>query len=109
MQLPPAPDDKLSEDDISVKFITPAIVSAGWAETTQIRRQVSFTKGRISVRGRLVSRGKAKKADLVLYWQHVPIALIEAKKASFAAGHGMQQALDYASVWSVPLSLFLLY
>ena len=102
MQLPPVPDDKLSEDDISVKYITPAIVGAGWDETTQIRRQVSFTKGRIIVRGRLVSRGKAKKADLVLYWQHVPIALIEAKKASFSAGHGMQQALDYASALHVP-------
>ena len=65
MQLPPVPDDKLSEDDISVKYITPAIVGAGWDETTQIRRQVSFTKGRIIVRGRLVSRGKGKKADLV--------------------------------------------
>ena len=102
MQLPPAPDDSLSEDDVSVKFITPAIVGAGWDETTQIRRQVSFTKGRIIVRGRLVSRGKAKKADFVLYWQHVPIALIEAKKASFAAGHGMQQALGYASALHVP-------
>lgn len=63
----------LSEDDVSVKFITPAIVMAGWDEATQIRRQVSFTKGRIIVRGRLVSRGKAKKADFVLYWRHMPI------------------------------------
>jgi type I restriction enzyme R subunit len=92
----------LSEDDISVKFITPAIVKAGWDETTQIRRQVAFTKGRIIVRGRLVSRGKAKKADFVLYWQHIPIALIEAKKAKFVAGHGMQQALDYAAALQVP-------
>lgn len=92
----------LSEDDVSVKFITPAIVKAGWDEATQIRRQVSFTKGRIIVRGRLVSRGKAKKADFVLYWQHMPIALIEAKKGEFAAGHGMQQALDYATALQVP-------
>jgi type I restriction enzyme R subunit len=94
--------DNLSEDDISVKFITPAIVNAGWDEATQIRRQVSFTKGRIIVRGKLVSRGKAKKADFVLYWQHIPIALIEAKKSSFPAGHGMQQALDYAAALQVP-------
>ena len=44
------PDSGLSEDDISVKFITPAIVKAGWDEATQIRRQVAFTKGRISKR-----------------------------------------------------------
>ncbi|MBA3772805.1 MAG: DEAD/DEAH box helicase family protein [Ramlibacter sp.] len=92
----------LSEDDISVKFITPAIVKAGWDEATQIRRQVAFTKGRIIVRGRMVSRGKPKRADFVLYWQHIPIALIEAKKAKFTAGHGMQQALDYAAALHIP-------
>ena len=102
--MPPTPDDKLSGDDISVKYITPAIVNAGWDEATQIRRQVSFTKGRIIVRGKLVSRGKAKKADFVLYWQHIPIALIEAKKAKFVAGHGMQQALDYAASLQVPFA-----
>ena len=42
-------EEDLSEDDVSVKFITPAIVQAGWDEATQIRRQVSFTKGRIIV------------------------------------------------------------
>ena len=94
--------DHLSEDDISVKYITPALHKAGWDEATQIRRQVSFTKGRIIVRGKLVSRGKAKKADFVLYYQHIPIALIEAKKSTFAEGHGMQQALDYATTLQVP-------
>lgn len=92
----------LSEDDISVKYITPALHQAGWDEETQIRRQLHFTKGRIIVRGKLISRGKAKKADFVLYYQHIPIALIEAKKSKFADGHGMQQALDYAATLQVP-------
>ncbi len=77
-------------------------MQAGWDEAAQIRRQVAFTKGRIIVRGRLVSRGKAKKVDFVLYWQHIPLALIEAKKSKFMAGHGMQQALDYATSLEVP-------
>jgi len=92
----------LSEDDISVKYITPALINSGWDEITQIRRQISFTSGRIIVRGKLVSRGKAKKADFVLYYQHFPIAIIEAKKSTFSAGHGMQQALDYAKTLHVP-------
>lgn len=92
----------LSEDDISAKFITPALIKAGWDEEFQIRRQVSFTKGRIIVRGKLVSRGKAKRADFVLYYQHIPIALIESKKSSFSEVHGMQQALDYAKELHVP-------
>lgn len=92
----------LSEDDISVKFITPALHKAGWDEDTQIRRQVGFTKGRIIVRGKLVARGKPKRADFVLYYQHIAIALIEAKKANVGEAAGMQQALDYASTLDVP-------
>ena len=46
----------LSERDICSKFITPAVVRAGWDEATQIREEVSFTKGRIIVRGKLVTR-----------------------------------------------------
>ena len=51
----------LSERDICTKFITPKIVSAGWDLDTQIREEVSFTKGRIIVRGKLVSRGQANR------------------------------------------------
>ena len=59
---------KLSERDVCSEFITPALVSAGWDLQTQIREEVSFTKGRIIVRGKLHSRGKGKRADYVLYW-----------------------------------------
>jgi len=46
----------------------------------QVREEFYFTKGRIIVRGKLVARGKAKKADFVLYYKpNIPIALIEAK------------------------------
>ena len=69
----------LSESDICAKYITPALIQSGWDEATQIRREVYFTKGRIIVRGKLVTRGKGKFADYVLYHQHIPIALIEAK------------------------------
>lgn len=51
---------QLSESDICAKFITPAIAQAGWDEHTQIRREVTFTAGRIIVRGRLHSRGEKK-------------------------------------------------
>ncbi len=66
----------LSERDICTKFITPAVVQAGWDSMTQIREEVSFTKGRIIVRGKLVTRGKAKRADHVLYYKpNLPLAL----------------------------------
>ncbi|UGB45471.1 DEAD/DEAH box helicase family protein [Frateuria edaphi] len=93
---------KLSERDVCTKLITPALVSAGWDVQTQIREEVSFTKGRIIVRGRLVTRGKAKRADYVLYYKHLPLALIEAKDHVHAVGDGMQQALGYAETLDIP-------
>ncbi|MDE0146405.1 MAG: DEAD/DEAH box helicase family protein [Nitrospira sp.] len=72
---------------------------------TQIREEVSFTKGRIIVRGKLVSRGKAKRADYILsHKPNVPIAIIEAKDSKHAIGDGMQQALDYAETLQVPFA-----
>ena len=74
----------------------------------QIREEVGFTKGRIIVRGKLVSRGKAKRADYVLYYKpNIPIALIEAKDNNCSVGDGMQQALDYADDPQHPLRVFL--
>lgn len=66
----------LTERDICTKFITPNIEKAGWDVQTQIREEVYFTKGRIIVRGKLVTRGKAKRADYILYYKpNVPIAI----------------------------------
>jgi type I restriction enzyme, R subunit len=54
----------LSERDICTKFITPALRRAGWDEMLQIREEVSFTKGRIIVRGKLVTRRRLLEALL---------------------------------------------
>jgi type I restriction enzyme, R subunit len=93
----------LSERDICTKFITPALVAAGWDIQTQVREEVGFTKGRIIVRGKLVTRGQAKRADYILYYKpNIPIALIEAKDNNHPVGGGMQQALDYAALLDIP-------
>jgi type I restriction enzyme R subunit len=93
----------LSERDICTKFITPALRRAGWDEMLQIREEVSFTKGRIIVRGKLVSRGQAKRADYILYFKpNIPLAVIEAKDHSHSVGDGMQQALEYATTLDIP-------
>jgi type I restriction enzyme R subunit len=94
-----------SERDICTKFITPAIQSAGWDIHSQVREEVTFTAGRIIVRGKLHTRGKAKRADYVLYHKpNQPIAVIEAKDNNHSVGHGMQQALDYAETLDVPFA-----
>ncbi len=93
----------LTERDICTKFILPAVKRAGWDEMVQVREEVYFTKGRIIVRGKLVTRGKAKKADFVLYYKpNIPIALIEAKDNHHSVGDGMQQGLDYAATLDIP-------
>jgi type I restriction enzyme R subunit len=93
----------LSERDICTKFITPAVRKAGWDEMLQIREEVGFTKGRIIVRGKLVSRGQAKRADYILYFKpNIPLALIEAKDNSHSVGDGMQQGLEYATTLDIP-------
>jgi type I restriction enzyme R subunit len=93
----------LSERDICSKYIGPAVKRAGWDGMMQIREEVAFTKGRIIVRGKLVTRGKAKRADYILYYKpNIPIAIIEAKDNNHSVGDGMQQALDYAATLNIP-------
>lgn len=92
----------MSEDDVRAKYITPAVIRAGWPEQ-MIRRQVYFTNGRIYVKGRLTARGKRKFADYILYYKpNIPLALIEAKDNGHTIGAGMQQALDYARTLDIP-------
>ena len=93
----------LSERDICSKIILPMVRRAGGDELTQIREEVSFTKGRIIVRGKLVTRGQARRADCILYYKpNMPIALIEAKDNNHSVGDGMQQGLEYAEALNIP-------
>lgn len=95
-----------SESDVKEKFITPAIIRAGWDELTQIRREVYFTDGRIYVKGKLTARGKRKFADYILYHKSFgtnrPLAIIEAKDNSHSIRAGIQQALGYANTLDIP-------
>jgi hypothetical protein len=85
----------LSERDICTKFITPALVRAGWDVQAQIGEEVPLTKGRVIVSGRVHRRGEAKRAEYVLnYNPNLPLAIIEAKDNNHTIGAGMQQALE---------------
>jgi type I restriction enzyme, R subunit len=92
-----------SERDICSKYITPAILKSGWDLQTQVREEVTFTKGRIIIKGELHSRGEKKRADYVLYYKsNIPIAVIEAKDNKHSIGSGIQQALNYSESLNVP-------
>ena len=89
--------NNLSERDICTKYITPAIETGGWDIKRQVREEVSFTDGRIIVRGLQHTRGKKKRADYILYYKpNLPIAIVEAKDNKHSIGSGMQQALEYS-------------
>ena len=93
----------LSERDICTKFITPHLIASGWDIHNQVREEVSFTDGRIYVRGKIHTRGARKRADYILYYKpNIPIAVIEAKDNKHSVGAGIQQALDYAEILDIP-------
>ena len=93
----------LSERDICTKYITPALEKAGWDRQTQFLEEVSFTDGKIYVRGKLHARGKGKRADYILYYKpNIPIAIVEAKDNKHTIGAGLQQALEYAQILDIP-------
>lgn len=93
----------MTEQDIRTKYITPAIISAGWDRDLQIREEVSFTNGKVIVRRKIVKRGEKKRADYILYWKpNIPIAIVEAKDNKHSIGDGMEQALKYAEILDIP-------
>lgn len=96
----------MSEEDIKLRYITPSIVDKGWSvDNITMETKVKLTDGKINLRGNLVSRGKAKYADYVLYYNRAtPIAIVEAKDASHAVAHGLQQAKEYAQMMDVPFA-----
>jgi len=55
----------MSETEICLNFITPAIEKSGWSKK-QVRMNVYFTDGRIIVAGKTVKRGKRNFADYIL-------------------------------------------
>ncbi len=96
---------KLSETDICEKYISPALVQAGWDVIEQVLREYPLRPGRMVVRGMRASRDKKSvlRADYVLFWKaNIPLAVIEAKDNTQAVGAGMPQALVYAELLDVP-------
>ena len=72
---------------------------------TQVLEEKLFTDGRVIVRGKMTTRGKAKKADYILFYKpNIPLAVVEAKDNNHTVGDGMQQALGYAEILDVPFA-----
>lgn len=94
----------LSEEDIKLQYITPAILNKGWA-TSHIRMEFAFTDGRVIFQGGKAARKAKKRADYLLHTSaNNPIAIVEAKDNNKPIGGGMQQAIEYAEILDVPFA-----
>ena len=93
---------QMSEEDIKLYFITPAI-QKGWKD--HITMETKITDGRINIRGNIVARSKPKFADYMLYLNDgKPIAVVEAKDNNHSVSHGLQQAMTYAKMMDLPFA-----
>jgi len=99
------PKNQMSEEDIKLNFITPAIIAKGWQDKITMEQAVRFTDGKINLKGNLVSRATPKKADYILYINaNNPIAIVEAKDNNHTVSFGMQQAKTYAQMMQIPFA-----
>lgn len=94
---------EMSEEDIKLQYITPAITSK-W-DRGKITMEKQVTDGKINLKGNFVFREKPKRADYILYLNaNNPIAIIEAKDNKHSVSHGLQQAMTYAQMLDLPFA-----
>ena len=99
------PKSQMSEEDIKLNYITPALLGRGWKNRITMETGLKFTDGKINLRGNLVAREKPKKADYILYIErNYPIAIVEAKDNNHSVSFGLQQAMTYAQMLDVPFA-----
>ena len=102
--LPTAADLLLSEEDIKLRYITPAITGKQWP-VNDILMEAKITDGKINLKGNLHVREKPKYADYLLFFNRAtPIAIVEAKDANHSVSFGMQQAKQYAQMMDIPFA-----
>jgi len=99
------PKGQMTEEDIKLNYITPALLDRGWKSKITMETKVQFTDGKINLRGNLVARETPKKADYILYIErNYPIAIVEAKDNNHSVSFGLQQAMTYAQMLDVPFA-----
>ena len=97
------PKHKMTEEDIKLQYITPAI-TAKWSRE-KITMETQLTDGKMNIKGNLAYREKPKRADYILYLAtNYPIAVVEAKDNNHSVSYGLQQAIAYAKMLDLPFA-----
>lgn len=103
MMQPILPKKQMTEEDIKLQYITPAITSK-W-DISKITMETQITDGKVNLKGNLVFRERPKRADYLLYLcANHPIAVIEAKDNTHSVSYGLQQAMEYAKMLDLPFA-----
>lgn len=96
---------QMTEEDIKLNFITPAINAKGWQNGEHITMETYITDGKVNLKGNMAFREKPKKVDYLLYFnKYHPIAVVEAKDNNHSISYGMQQAKVYAQMLDLPFA-----
>ena len=102
---PILPKHLMTEEDIKLNYITPALVLKGWQDRITMETAVKFTDGKVNLKGNITVREAPKKADYLLYVRaNQPIAVVEAKDNSHTVSFGLQQAMTYAQMLDLPFA-----
>lgn len=85
----------MTEDETRAELIDPRLKAVGWGvvEDTKVFRNHAITDGKIEASG---VRAKPLRADYVLAYKGVKLAVIEAKSDELGVGEGVAQAKLYA-------------
>lgn len=89
----------MNESDTRLHKIDPQLKAAGWGvlDGSRITTEYTFTKGKISQ----TMKGKPKRADYVLIYKGVKLAIVEAKSDELSYAEGVAQAKEYADMLSI--------
>lgn len=99
------PKKQMSEEDIKLNFITPALINSGWQNKITMETKVQITDGKINLKGNLVHKDPPMFCDYVLYHNaYKPIAIVEAKDNNHTVAFGLQQAMTYATKMNIPFA-----
>ena len=89
----------MNESDTRLHKIDPQLKAAGWGVTegSRITTEYTFTRGKIS----RSQKGKPKRADYVLIYKGVKLAIVEAKSDELSYSEGVAQAKEYADMLGI--------
>ena len=87
----------MNETEPRAELIDPKLTASGWGVVagTKVLREFIITAGKIQTGG---GRGKQLKADYVLVYKGIKLAVIEAKSDELLVGEGVAQAKNYAQM-----------